>query len=93
MKKRSINRVIIDALSSIAALSLLFVILTTVNPELRQKVSQRLSSGRALTSAVTTTRSAATGVFRTARFQTIGYSSLVLFVCAAGALVLFMLKV
>jgi hypothetical protein len=89
----SFRRAVLDALSSLAALSLLFAILTAVNPELRQQVSRRLSSGQTITNAVSSTRSAATGVIRTARFQTIGYASLVLFVGAAGVLVLFMLKV
>ena len=89
----SFRRAVLDALSSLAALSLLTVILTAVNPELRQQVSQRLSSGQAITGVVSSTRSVATGVIRTARFQTIGYASLVLFVGAAGVLVLFMLKV
>jgi hypothetical protein len=87
------RRAVLDALSSLAALGLLFAILTAVNPELRQQVSRRLSSGQAITNVVSSTRSAATGVIRTARFQTIGYASLVLFVGAAGVLVLFMFKV
>jgi len=87
------RRAVLDALSSLAALGLLFAILTAVNPELRQQVSRRLSSGQAITNVVSSTRNVATGVIRTARFQTIGYASLVLFVGAAGVLVLFMLKV
>ena len=87
------RRAVLDALTSLAALSLLFVFLTAVNPELRTQVSRRVNSGHVITNAVSSTRNVATGVIRTARFQTIGYASLVLFVGAAGVLVLFMLKV
>ena len=89
----SFRRAVLDALTSLAALGLLFAILTAVNPELRQQVSRRVNSGQAITNTVSSTRNVATGVIRTARFQTIGYASLVLFVGGAGVLVLFMLKV
>lgn len=91
--KISFRRAVLDALTSLAALSLLFAILTAVNPDLRQQVSQRMTSGRTITTAVSSTRNFASEVIRAARFQTIGYASLVFFVGAAGVLVLFMLKV
>jgi hypothetical protein len=88
-----IRRVILDGLMSLTALTLLFGILLTINADLRHEVMRRLSSGRAVTSVTSPTRSAATGFVRAARSQTIGYASLVLFVGAALVLVIFMLRV
>ncbi len=78
---------------ALTALSVLFAILMAINPELRREVTRRVSTGRAITSVTSETRSAANGMVRTARSQTIGYASLVLFVGAALVLVVFMLRV
>ena len=91
--KTTFRRFATDTLMSLAALSLLFAIITAVNQDLRQQVERRLTTGSVITTTVSNTRNFATGVYRSARFQTIGYASLVTFVCAAGVLVLFMLKV
>jgi len=91
--RTSFRRFVIDSLMSLAALCVLFAVLTAINTDLRQKVTRELAGGRVVTTAVSNTRGLATEVYRTARFQTIGYASLVLFVCAAGVLVVFMLRV
>jgi lipopolysaccharide biosynthesis protein len=91
--RTTFRRFVIDSLMSLAALCMLFAILTAINTDLRQQVQRQLTNGQIVTTAVSNTRGLATGVYRTARFQTIGYASLVLFVGAAGVLVLFMLKV
>ena len=85
--------IVIDSLMSLAALCVLLAILTAINADLRQQVARQLKNGQVVTTAVSSTRGFATGVYRAARFQTIGYASLVLFVGAAGVLVVFMLRV
>ncbi len=87
-----IYRALRDGLMTLTALSVLFAILMAINPDLRREVSRRVSTGRAIAS-VSETRGAARGMVRTARSQTIGYASLVLFVGAALVLVVFMLRV
>jgi len=91
--RTSFRRFVIDSLMSLAALCMLFAILTAINTDLRQQVTQKLKNGQVVTVAVSSTRGLANEVYRAARFQTIGYASLVLFVCAAGVLVVFMLRV
>lgn len=88
-----IRRALTDTLMSFAALAVLLAVLAAVNEDVRNEVSRRLTSGRAVTEVAASTRSVANGIFRTAHSQTIGYASLVFFVCAAGVLVVFMLRV
>ena len=87
-----IYRALMNGLMSLTALSVLCGILLAINPDLRREVARRVSTGRAINS-VSETRGVARGMVRTARSQTIGYASLLLFVGAALVLVVFMLRV
>lgn len=87
-----IYRALLNGTMALTALSVLFAILMAINPDLRREVTRRVSTGRAI-SSVAETRGVARGMVRTARSQTIGYASLVLFVGAAAVLVVFMLRV
>jgi hypothetical protein len=89
----NIRRFVKDAILSIASLGVLIAILAGVNQDVRNQLSHRLTGGRVVMDAASSTRQVATGIVRTARFQTFGYSSLVIFGCVAGGLLLFMMRV
>ena len=88
-----VRRAFSDALLSIAGLSVLVAVLVSVNQDVRDQVARRLTSTQAVRSLASTAGNLASGMFRTARSQSIGYASLVVFVAAACLLVAFMLRV
>jgi hypothetical protein len=76
---------------SVAGLAVLLGLLTALNQDVRREVTKYLSNGQIVSETASTTRKTATSVVNAARFQTVGYASLVMFVVAAGVLFVFML--
>jgi len=82
-----------DWLLSMVALSVLIGVLVAVNDGVRQQVAKQLTSGQVVTELAADVEDFADQAVRSARHQTIKYAPLVLFVAAAGVLVVFMLRV
>ncbi len=84
-----------DALISIAGLTMLLGVLVSVDERVRDQVSLRMAGGRAqeeLTGAGTRARDLASVMYEAVRDQSIEHAPMVIFVGAAGALVIFMLR-
>ena len=91
-----IRRAVSDALISIVALTLLLVVLASVNERVRHEVSLRLNGDRAqteLAGAAASVQRLAGVVVDAARDQTIEHAALAIFVVAAGVLTIFMLRI
>ena len=89
------KRAIGEALMSVGALCVLFVLLLSFNAPLREEVSRRIGAGRPTVQAANaeaTVRNLASIVFVAARDLSIEHAPLVLFVLAAIVLFLFMLR-
>ena len=89
------KRAIGDAVMSVGALCVLFVLLVSFNAPLREEVSRRVSAGRPTVQAAnieSTVRNVASVLFVAARDQSIAHAPLVLFVLAAIVLFMFMLR-
>ncbi len=91
-----IRRTVNDALISIAGLIVLLSVLTLVNERVRHEITLRLNPGRAqaaVVDAAANVRQAADNIVEAARDRTIEHAALAIFVCAAGALTFFMLRI
>ena len=91
-----VRRAVNDALISIVALTLLLVVLASVNERVRHEVSLRLNGDRAqteLAGAAANVQHLAGVVVDAARDQTIEHAALAIFVVAAGVLTIFMLRI
>ena len=91
-----IRRTFNDALISIVALTVLLVVLASVNERVRHEVSLRMNGDRAqteLAGAAANVRHLAGVVIDAARDQTIEHATLAIFVVAAGVLTIFMLRI
>jgi hypothetical protein len=91
-----LRRTVNDALISIVALTLLLVVLASVNERVRHEVSLRLNGDRAqteLAGAAASVQRLAGVVVDAARDQTIEHAALAIFVVAAGVLTIFMLRI
>jgi len=91
-----VRRAVNDALISIVALTLLLVVLASVNERVRDEVSLRLNGARAqteLAGAAASVQHLAGVVVDAARDQTIEHAALAIFVVAAGVLTIFMLRI
>ena len=91
-----IRRTVNDALISIVALTVLLVVLVSVNERVRHEVSVRLNGDRAqteLAGAAANVQQLAGVVVDAARDQTIEHAALAIFVVAAGVLTIFMLRI
>ena len=89
------KRAIGDAVMSVGALCVLFVLLVSFNAPLREEVSRRIGAGRPTVQAANmgaTVRNVASVLFVAARDQSIEHAPLVLFVLAAIVLFMFMLR-
>ena len=89
------KRAIGDAVMSVGALCVLFVLLVSFNAPLREEVSRRIGAGRPTVQAANmeaTVRNVASVLFVAARDQSIAHAPLVLFVLAAIVLFMFMLR-
>jgi hypothetical protein len=88
-----VRRVLSDWLVSIVALSVLIGVLVAFNDGVRQQVAKQVTSGQVVTEVATDVQDFANSAVRSARAQAIKYAPLVIFVAAAGVLVVFMLRV
>lgn len=91
-----VRRAISDTVISVAALTVLLVVLVSVNDRVRHQVSTRLSDGhprQELSNFVDNARDLGNVVIDAARHQSIEHAPVVLFVLAACVLVGFMLRV
>jgi len=89
------KRAIGDAVMSVGALCVLFVLLVSFNAPLREEVSRRIGAGRPTVQAANmgaTVRNVASVLFVAARDQSIEHAPLVIFVMAAIVLFMFMLR-
>ena len=89
------KRAIGEAVMSVGALCVLFVLLLSFNAPLREEVSRRIGAGRPTVQAANmeaTVRNVASVLFVAARDQSIAHAPLVLFVLAAIVLFMFMLR-
>jgi hypothetical protein len=91
-----IRRTVNDALISIVALTVLLVVLASVNDRVRHEMSLRMNGDRAqteLAGAAANVQHLAGVVVDAARDQTIEHAALAIFVVAAGVLTIFMLRI
>ena len=90
----SIRRALNEAAISTGAIGLLVLVLAASDPRVREQVALHLSSkpGAEIANAGDVISRIVVIVFDAARDQTIAHAPLVLFVVAAGALLLFMLR-
>lgn len=90
----SVRRALSDAAISVGALGVLLLALAASDGRVREQCATHLSSRPAaeLASAGALVKDVVTIVFQAARDQGIAHAPLVLFVVAAGALVLIMLR-
>jgi hypothetical protein len=91
-----VRRAISDTLVSVAALTVLLVVLVSVNDRVRQQVSTRLSDShprQELAHFAANARDLGSVVVGAARRQSIEHAPVVIFVLAACVLVGFMLRI